>query len=219
MTRTSRTSPAPRFRCTRLMVLTALGRERDRGGQAQDGPGKTTGPGRTRPLYATEQRQSEPVSVNGHGRTAGWACPLERSRRVAGRIRLGCGAVRQSGRPRAQAGQYRSATCQSVRLGRRPTIGWLAIGGAVQGRAETICGQWVKPEIAISPAGITTRENSTHRGFANKQVIAFVLFDQPAGGSLPRGGPRRAARALRSPEPEESQRTEKASRLWRHTAI
>ena len=54
----------------------------------------------------------------------------------------------------------------------------------------------------IPPAGTLTRENSLHRGYAMQQVIAFVLFDQPArpsGGSLPRGGPRRAARALRSP--------------------
>ena len=78
-------------------VLTALGRRRDRCCQAQVGPGNTQGPGRTRPLNAIDQRQPEPVSVNGHWRTAGWARPPERSRRVAGRIRLGCWAVRQSG--------------------------------------------------------------------------------------------------------------------------
>ena len=81
-------------------VLTVLGRRRDRCGQAQVGPGNTQRPGRTRPPNAIVQRQPEPVSVNGHGRTAGWARPPERSRRVAGRIRLGCGAVRQSGRPK-----------------------------------------------------------------------------------------------------------------------
>ena len=44
-----------------------------------------------------------------------------------------------------------------------------------------------------------------HKAFnernCKEQVLAFVLFDPPArlGGSLPCGGPRRAARALRSP--------------------
>ena len=58
-------------------VLTAPGRRRDRYGKAQVGPGNTQGPGRTRPLNAIDRRQSEQVSVNGHGWTAWVARPLE----------------------------------------------------------------------------------------------------------------------------------------------
>ena len=82
-------------------LLTVPGRRRDRCGHW---PGsrwvsQDPGPG-PRPLNAINRRQSEPVSVNGHGWTAGLARPLECSRRVACGTRLGCGAVRQSGRPK-----------------------------------------------------------------------------------------------------------------------
>ena len=84
-------------------VLTVPGRRRDRGAQAQvvsARPGPRAGP-----FNAINRRQSEPVSVNGHGWTAGSARTLECSRRVAGRIRLGCWAVRQSGRAGGSTGQ------------------------------------------------------------------------------------------------------------------
>ena len=50
------------------------------------------------------------------------------------------------------------------------------------------------------PRKFITR-NPIYRRYAKKQMIAIVLFDLPPrpGGSLPRGGPRRVAQALRSP--------------------
>ena len=110
-------------------------------------PGPRAGSVPASQRHPSDRRQSEPVSVNGHGWTAWLARLLECSRRVAGGIRLGCGAVLQSGWPKlGSIGQHHVSPY--VRAEGLPTA-----GGAVQGRAVTICGRRGKPGIANLPAG------------------------------------------------------------------
>ena len=117
----------------------------------QPGPSRASqdpGLGRTRPLNTIDQRQAEQVRVNGHGWTAGLARPLECSRRVGGGIGLGCGAVRQSGRPKlGSTGQNHVSHGSDVRA-----EGRLRAGSLGQGRDDS----WPKGQTRNSnfPAGV-----------------------------------------------------------------